>query len=87
MTGHKDKLHRGILGNENLHIVEIALGIVSVDATPRPHYDIDMAVCRVVEKSASCSYPRRYAIFVDRVVRAQIIVSLHNAIIIKIKRA
>ena len=42
VTGHEYKLNTRILTDQNLHVVDIALGIMPADAAPRPHDHIDV---------------------------------------------
>jgi hypothetical protein len=44
MTGHENEIDGGILLDQFFHIVDISLRIVTIDAAPRPHHHIDMAV-------------------------------------------
>ena len=46
---HEHEGHVGILDNQLLHIVHVALGVVTVDTAPGPEHDVDVAIGGRVE--------------------------------------
>ena len=75
-----------VLGDQYLHIVQVALDVMAVNTAPGPDNDIDMIIGRIVEQIAGGGNPWCNAVDVDVIPRAQIGTPSRYAVIIKIQR-
>jgi len=82
---HEYELDVWVLGDQDLHVVDVPLCVMPVDAAPRPQDDIDVGVGGQIQKVPRTGNPWGDPVAVDQVALAEIGHAARDSVIVEVE--